>query len=138
MAKLALLVATFAVAFFLVNASIYRITDGDEENWQQHDRRPCQDQIWQQGYLPNCQWYLNEQAGRSQGGHGSRHLNSCCYELQNLRQDCRCQGLKQALGQQLKLQGVHWQSQEAGDMCEAAETALYRCRLDSRRCNMHS
>ncbi|MBA0820791.1 hypothetical protein Gohar_021362 [Gossypium harknessii] len=141
MAKLALLVATFSLAFFLVNASIYRTSitpDGDEEKWSRHGRQSCQDQIWRQGYLPNCQRYMNEETGSSHHRYSSHYLNSCCDELENLREDCRCQGLKHALGQQLKLQGVRWESPEAEDMCEAAETALNRCGLESRRCDINS
>ncbi|KAA3452976.1 2S sulfur-rich seed storage protein 2-like [Gossypium australe] len=140
MAKLALLVATFALAFFLVNASIYRTSitpDGDEQNWSQGGWQSCQDQIWRQGYLPNCQGFVIEEAFNRPQQHSSRYLNSCCYELQNLREDCRCEGLKHALGQQLRLQGVRWETPEAAYMCEAAETALNRKLHYLERCQWY-
>ncbi|KAB2032861.1 hypothetical protein ES319_D05G407000v1 [Gossypium barbadense] len=127
MAKLALLVATFALPFFLVNASIYRTTitlDGDEEN-----------RIRKLHYLERCQWYMQQETGGSSTCN-TQLLNSCCDQLLNLDEGSRSTGLKQAVREQL--QEGQWESEEAKDMFEVAERALRKCDLEPRRCDMQS
>ncbi|XP_016683913.1 2S albumin [Gossypium hirsutum] len=119
MAKLALLVATFALPFFLVNASIYRTTitlDGDEEN-------------------RSDAWYMQQETGGSSTCN-TQLFNSCCDQLQNLDEGSRSTGLKQAVREQL--QEGQWESGEAKDMFEVAERALRKCDLEPRRCDMQS
>ncbi|XP_012442253.1 2S sulfur-rich seed storage protein 2 [Gossypium raimondii] len=119
MAKLALLVATFALAFFLVNASIYRTTitlDSYEEN--RFDA-----------------WYMQQETGGI-STYNTQLLNSCCDQLQNLDEGSRSTGLKQAVREQL--QEGQWESEEAKDMFEVAERELRKCDLEPRRCDMQS
>nr|KJB53642.1 hypothetical protein B456_009G426800 [Gossypium raimondii] len=130
MAKLALLVATFALAFFLVNASIYRTTitlDSYEENRF--------DAIRKLHYLERCQWYMQQETGGI-STYNTQLLNSCCDQLQNLDEGSRSTGLKQAVREQL--QEGQWESEEAKDMFEVAERELRKCDLEPRRCDMQS
>ncbi|XP_039032498.1 2S sulfur-rich seed storage protein 2-like [Hibiscus syriacus] len=130
MAKLALLVATFALAFFVVNASIYRHQDS------------CQQQIREEDNLRYCQRYIENESSRRYN-RADRHLDSCCQQLENLERDCRCDGLEQAVKQQLE-EG-DWEREEAQELYKVAEKILQRCDnveeprrcdLPSRRCNV--
>ncbi|KAE8675219.1 hypothetical protein F3Y22_tig00111689pilonHSYRG00034 [Hibiscus syriacus] len=125
MAKLALLVATFALAFFVVNASIYRHKDS------------CQQQIREEDNLRYCQRYIENESS-SRYNRADRHLESCCQQLENLERDCRCDGLEQAVRQQLE-EG-DWEREEAQELYKVAEKILQRCDNveEPRRCDLPS
>ncbi|XVF03971.1 hypothetical protein REPUB_Repub05bG0040000 [Reevesia pubescens] len=139
MAKLALLLATFALVLFLVNASIYRTTitvDNDDES--PGSQSSCQQQIKKQNYLKHCQKYMEEKC--SSYNPNSQHLDSCCEQLEKLDRQCRCPGLKQAVQQQMQEQEQQGQmgSEEMQEMYEVAEKIMKKCDMKPRRCEMQS
>ncbi|MBA0660884.1 hypothetical protein Goklo_012829, partial [Gossypium klotzschianum] len=95
----------------------------------------CQYQIRKRHYLERCQWYMQQETGGC-STYNTQLLNSCCDQLQNLDEGCRCTGLKQAVREQL--QEGQWESEEAKDMFDVAERALRKCDLEPRRCDMQS
>ncbi|GMJ15939.1 seed storage albumin 3 [Hibiscus trionum] len=128
MAKLALLVATLALAFFVVNASIYRNHPG--RSW-------CEQQIRREDNLRQCQKYIEEESSDSPYNRPGRYLDSCCQQLENLERECRCDGLKHAVRQQLE-EG-EWEREEAGELYQVAQMILRKCNVEEpRRCDMPS
>ncbi|KAL4278739.1 hypothetical protein GQ457_03G023460 [Hibiscus cannabinus] len=127
MAKLALLVATFALVFLVVNASIYR-----------PGRSSCERQIRQEDNLRHCQKYLEEESSDSPYNRPGRYLDSCCQQLENLERECRCEGLQHAVRQQLE-EG-EWEREEARELFQVAKTLLRKCPNfeEPRRCEMQS
>ncbi|XVF70542.1 hypothetical protein PTKIN_Ptkin11bG0169900 [Pterospermum kingtungense] len=136
MAKLALLLATFALVLFLTDASIYRatITTSTSES----EESSCEQQIKEQKNLWHCQKYLEEQtSSRSYNRPGSsRHLDSCCEQLDDLDKKCRCPGLEVAVSKQLEEGELG--KEETQEMYEVAEKVMKRCEMEPRGCDLQS
>ncbi|XVF03972.1 hypothetical protein REPUB_Repub05bG0040100 [Reevesia pubescens] len=131
MAKLAVLLATLALVLFLANASITTVTVDSEENPWGQPEDSCQQQIMKQNYLKDCQKYIEEKCSSS--SYNSKHLDSCCEQLERLDRQCRCPGLKQAAMQQM--QGEMGR-EEMEEMYQMADKIISKCDMEPRRCNM--
>ncbi|EOY12555.1 hypothetical protein QUC31_001875 [Theobroma cacao] len=144
MAKLGLLLATLALVLFLGNASVYHTTvtvDSEENPWGSKESS-CQKQIKKQNYLKHCQEYMEEQS-RGSGSSSSRerysrpvskHLDSCCQQLEKLDTPCRCPGLKQAVQQQAE-EG-EFGREELQEMYETVDKIMNKCDVEPGRCNL--
>ncbi|KAJ4726134.1 2S albumin seed storage protein [Melia azedarach] len=135
MAKLTLLLASFALFLLVANASIYRTTvEIDDENGREQS---CQEQIQQQQQLRHCQMYMMQRVrGRQQESwlldnqQQQQHLRQCCQELQQLDTRCRCQGLEQAARQgQQQVRGQEMQE----ELYETASNIPQRCNIQPRQ-----
>ncbi|XVE80308.1 hypothetical protein DITRI_Ditri14bG0129300 [Diplodiscus trichospermus] len=135
MAKLTLLLATFALVLFLANASIYRTTITVDNDQNRPGRESsCEQQIRQQSYLEHCQRYIEENCSSRSYNRPSRHLDSCCEQLQNLDRQCRCPGLERAVQKQLEESEFGREEEEKQEMYQVAEKLLEKCEVEPRRC----
>ncbi|XP_021288732.1 2S sulfur-rich seed storage protein 2-like [Herrania umbratica] len=140
MAKLGLLLATLALVLFLANASVYHttITVDSEENPRGREESRCQQQIKKQNYLRHCQEYMEEQSRGSGRGRedynrpGSKHLDSCCQQLEKLDATCRCPGLKRAVQQQTE-EG-EFGREELQELYRTVDKIMNKCDVEPRRC----
>ncbi|OMP04492.1 hypothetical protein COLO4_09579 [Corchorus olitorius] len=133
MAKLAVLFATFALFLFLANATIHTTitVDNEDENPWGRPQGSCQQQIKDQDYLNHCQKFMEEQCsgGRCYNVRSSKHLDSCCEQLEQLDRQCRCQGLKQAFTQ------GQTGTQEMREMQQMTEQIMEKCNMEPRSCD---
>ncbi|KAE8680199.1 hypothetical protein F3Y22_tig00111392pilonHSYRG00436 [Hibiscus syriacus] len=140
MAKLAVYLATFVLVLFIAHASITTVTvNEDGSTWRpsRQSQSRCQEQIREQDHLQDCQKYMEEQCG---GGRSrlnrqcSGYLDSCCWQLEKMDNQCRCPGLKHAAMQQMKGQ---METEEMQELYEAAEKIMSKCDKEPRRCDFH-
>ncbi|XP_044473104.1 2S albumin seed storage protein-like [Mangifera indica] len=148
MAKLSLLLASFALFLLVANASIYRATiEIDEENSSRHHHhQSCQEQIQRQQQLRQCQQHLRQEVQGQQSWdlrgiinpqQQQHHLRQCCQQLQELDNRCRCQGLEQVVRQQLQ-QG-QLRGEEIREAMEIASEIPRRCNIQPRQgCDLNS
>ncbi|XVE80307.1 hypothetical protein DITRI_Ditri14bG0129200 [Diplodiscus trichospermus] len=132
MAKLAIHLVIIALVLFLANASITTVMVDSEENPWGRPEGSCQEQIMKQNYLQHCQRYVEEKFSGS-SHNPSRHLDSCCEQLENLDKQCRCPGLKQAM--QKQMQGEIGR-EEMREMHQVAEKIISKCNMEPRKCEM--
>ncbi|XP_022735060.1 2S sulfur-rich seed storage protein 2-like [Durio zibethinus] len=135
MAKLVLLLATFALVLFLSNASIYRTTiTVDSEETRGRQERSCQQQIRKQNYLTHCREYMEEQC--SSHSRPAVSIEPCCEQLKKLDTQCQCTGLKQAVERLLEEGELGREEQQ--EMYEVAERVMRKCEMEPRMCDMQS
>ncbi|KAJ0044847.1 2S sulfur-rich seed storage protein 2-like [Pistacia vera] len=144
MAKLTLLLASFALFLLVANASIYRATiEIDEEN-PSGRQQSCQEQIRRQQQLRHCKMHLMQEvqgqqswASRDIVNPQQQHLRQCCQQLQDLDNRCRCQGLEQVVKQQQQ-QG-QLRGEEIREVIEIASEIPSRCNIQPREgCDFRS
>ncbi|KAE9458194.1 hypothetical protein C3L33_09907, partial [Rhododendron williamsianum] len=112
---------------------------------QPRQQQRCREQIQRQQNLRNCQRYLQQQA-RGGGSdvpmitdpnpHQQQQLRQCCEQLENLNEQCRCEGVREAVRQQRE-QG-EMQGEEMREMMQQAENLPSRCNLSPRRCQIQA
>ncbi|KAE8681038.1 Detected protein of unknown function [Hibiscus syriacus] len=142
MAKLAVYLATFALVLFVAHASITTVTVDEEDTWRpsRRSQSSCQEQIREQDHLKDCQKYMEEECSCSSSSRRcnrqcNRYLDSCCWHLEKMDNQCRCPGLKHAAMQQMKGQMGREEMQE---LYEAAEKIMSKCDMQPRRCDFPS
>ncbi|KAK2639534.1 hypothetical protein Ddye_027329 [Dipteronia dyeriana] len=107
MAKLTLLLATFALFLLAANATIYRtsVVIDDKENRSGHQQR-CQQQFQQQQELSHCKMFLSQRIqgyGPNPGQQQQQqHIQQCCQQLEQLDTECRCPGLERLTRSQMR------------------------------------
>ncbi|KAE8704365.1 hypothetical protein F3Y22_tig00110458pilonHSYRG00594 [Hibiscus syriacus] len=133
MAKLAVYLATFALGFFVAHVSITTVAVDEEDTWRpsRRSQSSCQEQIREQDHL-KCSCSSSSSRCNRQC---SRHLDSWCWQLEKLDNQCRCPGLKHAAMQQMKGQMGREEMQE---LFEAAEKIMSKCDMQPRRCDFPS
>ncbi|KAH7837679.1 hypothetical protein Vadar_016611 [Vaccinium darrowii] len=127
MAKLTILAAALVALIALAQATRTTITTTvveEEENPRQQQR--CRQQIQREDNLRDCQMYLQQQM---RGGYDKvamitetnphQQLRMCCQQMENLDEQCRCEGLMEAMRQQ-RGQG-QMQEEEMREMMQQAE-----------------
>ncbi|XP_047329844.1 2S sulfur-rich seed storage protein 1-like [Impatiens glandulifera] len=96
------------------------------------------EQIQTKQQLQHCQTYLREIARRpaTRRGQGDR-LEQCCNDLRSLDQECRCQGLQQAIlhQQQQQQQQTHQGEGFQERLLKEAETLPSKCDTTPRTCS---
>ncbi|XVF77623.1 hypothetical protein PTKIN_Ptkin14bG0061000 [Pterospermum kingtungense] len=132
MAKLVLLLATFAIVLFLANASIYRTTITVDNDTKGRQESSCQKQIRKQNNLKYCRQYMEERSSK----HNDVPFKRCCKQLQKLDRQCRCPGLKQAV--QMQMEKGAFGSEERQELFELVEEIMSECEVQPRRCEMQS
>ncbi|XP_039000692.1 2S sulfur-rich seed storage protein 2-like [Hibiscus syriacus] len=133
--KASSLLVPFALVLFVAHASITTVTVDEEDTWRpsRRSQSSCQEQIREQDHLKDTQKYMEEECGCSSSSRGnrqcSRHLDSCCWQLGKLDNQCRYPGLKHAAMQQMKGQMGREEMQE---LYEAAEKIMSKCDMQPR------
>ena len=113
------------------------ITLDSAENNVDRKESSCQQQIKKQNNLKHCQKYMEEKCSScGDNRSGSKHLDSCCEQLENLDRQCRCPGLKQAVEQQT--QEGQMGREEMQEMYQMAEKIMSKCQMEPRKCDMPS
>lgn len=129
MAKLILLLATFALFLLLANASIRTTVEINEDNPQ--GQESCQQQCQQQQQLSHCQMYMRQQSQKGgQWDNQQQQLHECCRQMQQMDSRCRCQCLEQALRRQQQQQ---YGGQEMQEMYETASQLPRMCNIQPMR-----
>ncbi|KAI8552753.1 hypothetical protein RHMOL_Rhmol06G0291700 [Rhododendron molle] len=147
MAKLTILAAALVAFLAIAEATRTTITTTvvEEDNPGQQQR--CREQIQRQQNLRDCQRFLQQQA---RGGGGDdiamitadvpnprqQQLRQCCQQMENLNEQCRCEGVREAVRQQRE-QG-EMQGEGMRQMMQEAENLPSRCNLSPRRCQIQA
>lgn len=142
MAKLTILAAALVALLALAQATRTTITTTvvEEENPGQQQR--CRQQIQREDNLRDCQRYLQQQARRydvamitnpNPQQQQQQQLQQCCQQLENLDDQCRCEGVREAVRQQGRMQ-----REEMGEMMQEAENLPSRCNLSPHRCQIRA
>lgn len=135
MATLSIFAATLLLLLAISNATVYQTTiitreDESESNQGGQISQRCRQQIQGQQFQ-QCEQYIRQQA-EQQGGRPDdvqnqqqqreqQMLRQCCEALQNMDQQCQCEGLHQIVQRQ---QG---QQQEQQEMMQVAHQLPERC-----------
>ncbi|KAH7861389.1 hypothetical protein Vadar_025511 [Vaccinium darrowii] len=115
----------------------------EEENPGQQQR--CRQQIQREDNLRDCQMYLMQQMRggydkvamiKTESNPHQQQLRMCCQQMENLDEQCRCEGLREAMRQQ-RGQG-QIQEEEMREMMQQAENLPSKCDLSPRRCQMRA
>nr|AHG99681.1 2S albumin precursor [Moringa oleifera] len=155
MAKLTLLLATFALLVLLANASIYRTTVELDEEPDDNQQQRCRHQFQSQQRLRACQRVIRRW---SQGGGPMEDvedeigetdeieevvepdqarrpptLQRCCRQLRNVSPFCRCPSLRQAVQSAQQQQGQVG-PQQVGHMYRVASRIPAICNPQPMRC----
>ncbi|KAE8125624.1 hypothetical protein FH972_020407 [Carpinus fangiana] len=142
MARLATLAALFAALLLVAHAAAFRTTittvniDEDAENQQGRRGESCREQVQRQQNLNHCQRFMRQQSqsGRYEDGNQMQQegFQQCCQQLRQMDERCRCEGLRQAVMQQLgQLRG-----EEMQEIVESARDLPNQCRLSPQRCEI--
>ncbi|XP_058219989.1 2S sulfur-rich seed storage protein 2-like [Rhododendron vialii] len=142
MAKLTILATALIALLALAHATQTTITTTvvEEENPGQQQR--CREQIQRQQNLHDCQSYLQQQAREyevamiTNQNPQQQQLRQCCQQLENLDDQCRCEGIRETVRQQRE-QG-EMQGEEMREMMQQAENLPSRCNLSPRRCQIRA
>ena len=143
MAKLTILAASLVALLALASVSAHRTTITttvveEEENPRQQQ---CREQIQRQQNLRHCQMYLAQRRDQyevamvtDQNPQQQQHLRECCQQLQQIDEECRCEGVRMAVRQQ---QGQR-EREEMGQVMQMAQDLPSKCNLSPRRCRIQS
>jgi hypothetical protein len=132
MARLATLAALFAALLLVAHAAAFRTTittvNIDEEG---RGGESCREQVQRQQNLNHCQRFMRQQS-HSGNQMQQQGFQQCCQQLRQMDERCRCEGLRQAVMQQLgQLRG-----EEMQDIVESARDLPNQCRLSPQRCEI--
>ncbi|XP_010545209.1 PREDICTED: 2S seed storage protein 5-like [Tarenaya hassleriana] len=153
MAKLIVLLATFALFLVLSNASIYRtVVEFDEDDVNQRGPQGrCQREFQQQQQLRACQQWIRRRAQRGGGSadddielvtedddvnQRTPALRQCCNELRQVDRMCVCPVIRHA-AQQVRYQGQH-QPQQVRQMFQAARNLPNICNIPVGQCQFQA
>ncbi|KAK3199509.1 hypothetical protein Dsin_022924 [Dipteronia sinensis] len=131
MAKLTLLLATFALFLLAANATVYRtsVVINDEESRSGHQQR-CQ----QQQELSHCKMFLSQRIqGYGPNPGQQQHIQQCCQQLEQLDTECRCPGLERVTRSQVR-QGQLGE-QEKRQIIQTAQSIPSMCGMRSMQCD---
>ncbi|XP_058072669.1 2S seed storage albumin protein-like [Magnolia sinica] len=135
--------ATLLVLVSMAHAAIYRTTITEtvinEESQSQQQR--CQQEV-QRKPLDSCRTYL-------QYGQGGRLLmvgtarnqgqvpQECCQQMRNVREECRCEALRQMVREQQQQPGQgEFQGEEQEEIQQRAENIPDQCKLRPQSCQI--
>ncbi|KAG5546394.1 hypothetical protein RHGRI_018545 [Rhododendron griersonianum] len=148
MAKLAILAAALVAFLAIAEATRTTITTTVVEEGNPGQQQRCREQIQRQQNLRDCQRFMMQQA-RGGGGYDvamitadvpnprqQQQLRQCCQQLENLNEQCRCEGVREAVRHQRE-QG-EMQGEEMREMMQEAENLPSRCNLSPRRCQIRA
>ncbi|XP_059442163.1 2S seed storage albumin protein-like [Corylus avellana] len=141
-ARLATLAALFAALLLVAHAAAFRTTiatvniDEDIENQQGRRGVSCREQFHRLQNLNWCQRFMRQQSqfGRYEDGNQQQQqdFQQCCQQLWQMDERCRCEGLRQAVMQQLgQVRG-----EEMQEIMESARDLPNQCRLGPQRCEI--
>ncbi|KAH7844804.1 hypothetical protein Vadar_031834 [Vaccinium darrowii] len=144
MAKLTILAVAFVALIAFAQATRTTVTTTvleEEDNPGQQQR--CRQQIQREDNLRDCQMYLQQQMrGRYDKvamiteTNPHQQLRQCCQQMENLDEQCRCEGLREAMRQQ-RGQG-QMQEEMMREMMQQAENLPSKCDLSPRRCQIRA
>ncbi|XP_010539281.1 PREDICTED: 2S seed storage protein 5 [Tarenaya hassleriana] len=156
MAKLIVVLATFALFLLVANASIYRtVVEFDEEDVNQSGQQgQCQREFQQHQQFRACQKWIRQRGQR--GGYAEedielvveedndeddmnqrqQSLQQCCRELNQVDRMCVCPVIRHA-AQQVRFQGQH-QPQQVRQMFRAARNLPNICKIPVGQCQFQA
>ncbi|PWA57507.1 seed storage albumin 6 precursor [Artemisia annua] len=142
MAKLIVLALAFAaiVAFASAYTTIVTTTIDDQIPYTQQSQQ-CRQQL-QQKQFNQCHMYLQQGQGmfednRSGQKQQSQILQQCCNELQNVRQQCQCEAVKQVFRDVQQIQGQVG-AQQIRQLKQKAQNLPNQCDLQVQSCPLPS
>ncbi|KAL2557649.1 2S albumin [Forsythia ovata] len=96
----------------------------------------CQQEIQKQQQLNSCQQYLRQSSKFTEGQGGWREeFPRCCEQLEQIDEQCRCEGIKQVVQQQKQRREL--QGREMREMLETAQSLPSLCRFNPpQRCEI--
>lgn len=147
MAKLTILAAAFVALIAFAQATRTTITTTVvEEEEKPGQQQRCRQQIQREDNLRDCQMYLQQQMrGRydkvamiteTNPHQQQQQLRMCCQQMENLDEQCRCEGLTEAMRQQ-RGEG-QMQEEMMREMMQQAENLPSKCDLSPRLCQMRA
>lgn len=138
--KLAALAALFLAALFVAHAGTVEVTVEEPSENHVHRGRmggSCREQFRMADELSHCQDMMMEMCGRrgrcrGMMGEGSRNMRQCCQQLRQMDEECRCEGLREMMMEQMMEMG----SVGGREMEEMVRNLPSMCGMEPQMCEM--